>query len=402
MSLLLKAFPHGRPRRPRAPGRPRTHPGDRAHGSARRRGAAGRRQRTGPAEAAPPPRPSREHHAAHHAAHRAKAARAHKKKKPRPPRIVGPAARATTRSPRAASSASRTRGKKARQAIRSRVLYTIQSVWGGPRDALRRPAGRQRHDQDRHLVLRRLGRRPGAGRGQEARRQRADRRGQEGQPRPRVVELAAQEARLAACSARTTRRPTPCGASPGSAGVVPRTRSAPPTRSTSSSTTSVPGTCGTITRADVDEPDHVRLQRPVEPGAGDLLPRRLERLLRDLPAVPAEPARRAALPRQAVRLPRRLLLPALRRHARARTPSPRSSTASSPATAPPRAAPAARGSTSSSTPSTATAASGSRGACATCGSTAATSRSSTRWPAGRSCPSCAAAPVVAPSRCASR
>ncbi len=247
MSLLLKAFPHGRPRRPRAPGRPRTTlaialtaalvvvalP---AAGSAQAR----QKQHHHRAHHA-------SHHAAHHAAHRAKAARAHKKKKPpRPPRIVGQPAR-NYAIPQGSFFSFPNKGKKARQAIRSRVLYTIQSVWGGPRDAYGAPrAGNgtiriATWSFDDWAVARALVAAKKRGVSVQIVGAKKANRGHASWSWLRK-KLGPQT-----CSARTTPRPTPCGASPGSAGARAEDASAPPTRSTSSSTTSVPGTCRHIT-----------------------------------------------------------------------------------------------------------------------------------------------------------
>ncbi len=145
MSLLLKAFPDGRPRCPPPLRRPRS-----ALALALvaamvvvvlpAASTAQARQR--------PHHPA--HHRAHHhaahsaahsaAAHRAKLAHAKKKKqkKPRPPRIVGQPAR-NYAIPQGSFFSFPNKGKKARQAIRARVLYTIQSVWGGPLDGYGAP-----------------------------------------------------------------------------------------------------------------------------------------------------------------------------------------------------------------------------------------------------------------------
>ncbi len=146
MSLLLKAFPHGRPRRPRALDRPRT-TAVLALAAALVvvvlpvGGVAQAKQK--PHHHAQHSTHHRVHHAAHHrkahaGAKRVKAARAHKKKKPRPPRIVGQPAR-NYAIPQGSFFSFPNKGKKARHAIRDRVLATIQSVWGGPRDAYGAP-----------------------------------------------------------------------------------------------------------------------------------------------------------------------------------------------------------------------------------------------------------------------
>ena len=99
--------------------------------------------------------------------------------------------------PTGPTSPSPTAGRPSKLAIRNRVLNTIQSTWGGRRDAHRHAACRQRHDPDRHLDLRRLGRRPGAGRGAEPWRERAGGGGQDGQQGPRRLAASCKNASAA-------------------------------------------------------------------------------------------------------------------------------------------------------------------------------------------------------------
>ena len=218
MSLLLKAFPHGRPR-------PHAH-------------------RSTPVRALVPSvalatvialvasfvlvalplagsADATRHHA-HHAKHAAKKRAATKKAarkahtKARPPRVLGQPARNYV-IPQGPLFSFPNKNATARLAIRDRVLYTVQSVWGGHLDRYDAPLPTNGTHPDGHVVLRRLADGPRARRGQEPWRERADRRGQERQPRttPRGTGCATSWART--CSALATRTPTTPGASRASA-----------------------------------------------------------------------------------------------------------------------------------------------------------------------------------------
>ena len=168
-------------------------------------------------------------------------------------------------------------GKANQTRIRNTVLATIQSTWGGPRDRYGHAAAQQRQDQDRDVVLRRHGHRQGAaGRAQPWRQRPGDGCQRHQQDAPRAA-LAQEATRLGLLRARRGRfagaaqlRPHLPRLVPGSRWhtareVLPlrQRRLRPRTQHR---------------HPDLDEPDLVRLARPVEPGADLLLSPGLQRL----------------------------------------------------------------------------------------------------------------------------
>ncbi len=151
--------------------------------------------------------------------------------------------RAATSSPPTSYFSFPNRSKAESVAIRKRVLLSIQSTWGGPRTRAGTPLRHQRDDPHRHLVLRRLGHRQGAGRRAQARCQRPGDRGQgRQQAEPPRLALVARAPRPAALSSPTARRRATSSASPASAGAPAGVRAGRRTRSTSCSTTSARST----------------------------------------------------------------------------------------------------------------------------------------------------------------
>ena len=152
--------------------------------------------------------------------------------------------------------------------IRNRVLYTVQSVWGGPRTSLGTPLREQRQDPDGHLVVQRHDHGPGTGRRAQPRRERADHGGCHGEHRLQALEVPPAPPRCPALPSGPPRdqghlqlRPPVPRRVPGlrwdaALEVLPvrQRRREPSARRR---------------RPGIDEPHLVRGQRPVEPGAGD-------------------------------------------------------------------------------------------------------------------------------------
>ncbi len=193
--------------------------------------------------------------------------------------------------------------------IRNRVLYTVQSVWGGPRTSHRPAAREQRQDPDGHLVLQRHDHGQGPGRRPQPRRQRADHGGCHRQHRFQALEVP----------------PAPPGCPPlppGPPGDQGHLQLRPPVprlvpglrRGAALEVLPVRQRRGEPSprhrRPGIDEPHRVRGQRPVEPGAGAEVACDRRQLPWHLPPDEPGPPRGPPVQRHDLRQRGRLLLPA--------------------------------------------------------------------------------------------
>ena len=193
-------------------------------------------------------------------------------------------------------------------AIRNRVLGTIQSTWGGPRDRNRLPH-QHRQDPDRHVVLQRHGHRQGAGRCAQARRQRPGHGSGEPQQGRQGMEVAAQAGWAATTTRPEFRAPARRSASREQCRGACRGRGGTPHSKYFLFNNVGSQHVQQHRHAELDEPDPDGVPGPVEPGADVVLPDDLQPLHGDLPRDPRRYAPVGALPPLHRRQRHRHLLP---------------------------------------------------------------------------------------------